>query len=118
MFSSTVCRSCIRESDVISSRDPVVLTDQEDRIIAILAGQPADDESFSQVIVGTEAVMATVAPTIRARGCGICRGKDWVKQCRKCRERRGDFKAISVGVSYGGGQIVRTCFLLFLVGFF
>ena len=56
-------------------------------------------------------MMATVAPSIRGRGCGICRDKPWARQCLKCRERRGDFKTVSVGVSYGGGQTV--CFLGF-----
>ena len=101
---------CFALSDVITTRDPVIVTDQEDRIIAVLAGQPTSDESFGQVIAGVEAAMSIVAPTIRARGCGNCRDQDWVKQCRKCRERRGDFKAISVGVSYGGGQTVRSRF--------
>lgn len=76
----------------------------------MLAGAPTDDASFKEAIKGTEAVMAAVAPTIRSRGCGVCRGRSWAEQCRKCRERRGDFKAISVGVSYGGGQTVRTFF--------
>lgn len=52
--------------------------------------------------------MAEVAPSIRGRGCGACRGKTWTAQCRPCRERRGDFKAISIGVSYGGGQTVSV----------
>ena len=103
----------VPDTDVITFRDPVVITDEGDRIIAILAGQPIDDESFSEVISGTEAVMASVAPSIRARGCSSCRNKAWTEQCQKCRERRGDFKAISVGVSYGGGQTVWVLFLLF-----
>ena len=99
------CR--VFQTSDVTRRDSLVIADEEDRIIGVFIGAPSGDTSFSEAIAGVEAVMAEVAPSIRGRGCSGCRSKSWASQCRACRERRGDFKAISVGVSYGGGQTVR-----------
>ena len=39
--------------------------------------------------------------------CRNCRDADWADCCPKCRNRRGDYKSLTVGVSHGGGQPVR-----------
>ena len=42
--------------------------------------------------------------------CNACMSKKPEDFCKKCKNRRGDFRAMSVGFSYGGGQTVRVCF--------
>ena len=40
--------------------------------------------------------------------CNPCKGKNSSEYCKPCTNRRGDFRALSFGVSYGGGQTVST----------
>ena len=72
--------------------------DQEKRIIAALVGQP-DDLEWSKVIDAAAAVMQEVQQL--GTGERLFSEKHWD-------HRRGEFLAIPVGVSFGGGQTVST----------
>ena len=84
----------------------MVIVDAQDRIIGALAGAPNDEEDFDAFIHDVEAVLNRTAPTVKVRKCAPCQSKAWENQCGRCRERRGDFKTLSIGISYGGGQTV------------
>ena len=86
----------------------MVLVDAEERIIGALAGAPRDQEDFNGVISDVETLLNATAPGVKTRKCGPCKDRGWDDQCRKCRERRGNFKTLSVGISYGGGQTVSN----------
>lgn len=68
---------------------PAVILDQEDRIIAALAGRPHANH-WDQLTHEFSQLLQEVTTKIRPTHC----------------ERRGNFTALSVGVSYGGGQLV------------
>ena len=98
------------KSDLCSHSERVVLVDADDRIIGALAGAPRDQEDFKEVISEVEALLDVTAPTVKARTCGPCKDKVWDDQCRKCRQRRGKFSTLSIGISYGGGQTVSNLY--------
>lgn len=97
---------CFTKSKLRFHSERMVLVDADDRIIGALAGSPRDQDDFKEIIGDVESLLHATGPRVRARQCGPCKGKDWDNQCRKCRERRGKFKTLSVGISYGGGQTV------------
>lgn len=70
------------------------LVDRNDVILAILAGRPAD-AGWDGVIGSAEAALKTAGEKIR----------------KTKSNPRGPFKAVSVGMSFGGGQKVRGCSL-------
>jgi len=72
------------------SRTPTPIIDREGRVVAILAGRPADD---SWDALSTEAAEALE----EARRCCNVPAKDG-------RHRRGHFLALRCGVSHGSGQ--------------
>jgi hypothetical protein len=74
--------------------------DKDRRIIAVLVGRP-DDPEWSEVVDGAAAVMRAV------QQLGI--GED-LFSVEQLDHRHGEFLAIPVGVSFGGGQTVRAVF--------
>jgi hypothetical protein len=78
---------------LISSRTPQPIVDQLDRIIAILAGQPRDSEGWSKT-------HEAAAEDIRMAGDSCSFTEDQTDH------RRGKFRALTRGVSLGGGQTV------------
>ena len=70
-------------------RNPTAIVDQEDRIITVLAGRP-HDEGWDHVHMRMSAMLEAAAGDVRVS--------------RK--DRRGNFIALSTGVSHGGGQMV------------
>ncbi|KAF7968246.1 hypothetical protein HWV62_31537 [Athelia sp. TMB] len=79
-------------------RKPVVILDDEDRIIAVLVGRPlakpGDPDDWDQVVAGLERAIAKLK-----RSCTLRKGD---KQ-----HRRGPHPARAFGISHGGGQTVR-----------
>ena len=74
------------------------LTDEDDRVIAVFVGPPSGDDTWPNVVEGARAAMADAKRNIRFSG----------KQ-----DRRGEFKTVATGLSYGGGQMVSISFFLF-----
>lgn len=74
--------------------------DSEGRIIGLLAGRPRGEE-WDQVVAG-----ATKAIERTAKKCSFSEGE--------AKGRRGVFAALSVGISFGGGQTVGTLCLILL----
>jgi hypothetical protein len=70
--------------------------DSEGRIVAVLVGQP-DDPEWVYVIGDAVKVMQDV----REQGAAMDLFSD-----KSLNHRRGEFLAIPVGVSFGGGQMV------------
>lgn len=89
-----------------------MLVDSEQRIVAVLAGQPVGDDSWLECMAQVEEAMTTAAGRITLRMCGNCRNKGWDERCSKCRNRRGDFKSVTAGISYGNGQKAWMSFWL------
>jgi hypothetical protein len=88
------------QAPFLPSRDPHLILDKDDRIIAFLAGRPEGtswDASMADAVVLLEEFRAC-EPTLAQKG-----------------DRRGSFLAVAKGVSFGGGQKVRrTLSTLFL----
>ena len=76
-------------------RDVLVITDDEDRIVGFGVPPPADEDSQ---VPWRQTVQDFVQASIEAR--------DHLARARKRRDRRGPFRTIAVGISYGGGQTV------------
>lgn len=74
----------------ISYREAVPITDKDGRVIAVLAGQPDDP--------GWDEVHQSAADSLDA-----CRGK-----MKQGTHRRGRYPMLSSGISFGGGQTVRS----------
>lgn len=72
--------------------EPILLVDDDDRIIAVLAGRPIGDGTWEGVVREFDATMKVAHNELR-----------FGKRC----DRRGNFRTIATGVSYGGGQTVR-----------
>lgn len=81
-----------RLPDPLLVRTPTAIVDQEDRVITVLAGRPQGPD-WDAVHKGMSDVLEDLPVNIQGR--------------RK--ERRGSFVSLSTGISYGGGQTVRTC---------
>jgi len=73
-----------------------LILDKEGRIIAVLVGQP-DDPKWIDVVGDAAEVM----PEVQRLGIDMELFAD-----KNLRHRRGEFLAIPVGVSFGGGQTV------------
>lgn len=79
------------------------MLDKEERIIAVLVGQP-DDPQWSDTIDAATGVMQEVEQL----------GGSMDLFAEKClHHRRGEFLAIPAGVSFGGGQMVLVWHRLF-----
>ena len=86
-------------------RSPILLVDQEDRILAVLVGRPADvpgrprwEDTHDEALVA----MHTLEDDIRW-------GRNEALPTlpgSKGKNRRGKYRAVNVGPSYGGGQNV------------
>ena len=81
-----------------SSRKTLLIVDKEGRIIAALVGQP-DDPEWRYVIDNATNIMQEV----QQLGAAVDLFSD-----SSMDHRRGEFLAIPVGVSFGGGQTVRA----------
>lgn len=71
---------------------PMVLTSKDNEIFAALPGRPVNDPTWDATTKGVVAAM---------------RRAEMRLHFSKKRDRRGPFKTIASGVSYGGGQKVR-----------
>ena len=76
--------------DSVFHREAIPIIDKEDRIIAVLAGQPDDP--------GWDAVHQSATDLLDG-----CRGK-----MKQGTHRRGRYPMLSSGISFGGGQTVRS----------
>lgn len=74
----------------IRSSHPI--TDHSGRVIAVLAGQP-DDPTWNTVNEDASNLLEDLRPK-----CKLTK--------EQCQHRRGKFPALSIGISYGGGQQV------------
>ncbi len=72
-------------------RSPIGLTDAEGRLFGVFVGPPAGDSTWAQVTAGVRVAMQHAKQRLRFK---------------KKLDRRGRFKTIAVGLSYGGGQTV------------
>ncbi|TFK61702.1 hypothetical protein BDN72DRAFT_777948, partial [Pluteus cervinus] len=81
-------------------RIPHTILDDQDRIVAVLVGRPRDPE-WGEVMVDA----ARTCTQVREAG-----ERDGLFKDEHTSHRRGDFTAISLGASYGGGQTVRDLF--------
>ena len=84
--------------------------------MAILAGKPANDETWMKAMDEATKVMMEKKGELRLL-CNPCKKKRPEDYCKGCLNRRGDFKAMSVGLSYGGGQTVGLL-IVYLATFF
>lgn len=76
----------------IITRTPLGLVDSAGRVIGVFVGPPTGDPTWPAVMKGVEAALAEAKRTLRFS---------------KKQDRRGTFKTIAAGLSYGGGQTVR-----------
>ncbi|KAI0795175.1 hypothetical protein BC629DRAFT_1286708, partial [Irpex lacteus] len=68
---------------------PLGLVDSAGRVIGVFVGPPTGDPTWPAVMKGVEAALAEAKRTLRFS---------------KKQDRRGTFKTIAAGLSYGGGQ--------------
>lgn len=84
-------------------RTPVLIIDCEGRIVVILAGRPNDDD-WDESMERLQGVLANASESLDFGGYNSLpapsRGP--------AENRRGGYKTVAVGVSYGGGQRVRV----------
>lgn len=87
----------------VCSRTPHTLIDQKKRMLCMLVGRPSDPNWMSDVVEPA----AQMLDDIRLEGDAM---GAW--SAKQLNARRGDFVSITSGVSYGGGQQVRSglCF--------
>lgn len=77
-------------------------------LTVVLAGRPVGDSSWQvEVVDPVDEALAQAESEVKTTYCKDCNGPLWDDRCAKCRNRRGDFKHLNVGVSFGGGQQVR-----------
>ena len=69
-----------------------MISDSLGRVVAVLAGRPIGDKTWDDTVCGVRLAMSTAKAALKFKN--------------KC-DRRGPFRTIAVGVSYGGGQRVR-----------
>lgn len=81
-----------RSHGPLSIRTTLGITDKDGRVICVFAGGPSGDASWSGVVQGAQVAMADAKRRLRFSGK---------------RDRRGEFQTIAMGLSYGGGQMVR-----------
>ena len=74
-------------------RQPTVITSADGRIFAALPGRPLNDATWEETTKGFVDTLATAERKLKFRSK---------------RDRRGWFKTIASGISYGGGQRVRV----------
>jgi hypothetical protein len=74
-------------------RTPTPIADTQKRIVAMLGGMPRAEEGWMGVCAQAEADLATV------------RSRCTFSSQQKC-HRRGEFPALAIGISFGGGQKV------------
>ncbi|KAJ7610348.1 hypothetical protein FB45DRAFT_761241 [Roridomyces roridus] len=84
-------------------RDPLLIVDQDGRIIAVFVGKPDDPDWDENVIPGVAAAME------EALRDGV---DDGVFSAENLTHRRGNFYTLTSGVSFGGGQKVKPGNLL------
>ncbi len=84
-------------------REAIPVADDEGRVITVLAGQPEDPD--------WESVHTSASDLLeQSRGKCTFSQKQW-------KHRRGCYSALSVGISFGGGQTVRNSTLPQSVGY-
>lgn len=90
-----------------------MLEDACGRIFAVLAGKPTGDPTWiNEVEPEVDEVLVQAEAEVRTTTCKTCKGPAWKDRCADCRNWRGDFKCLNVGVSFGNGRTVSFLFLL------
>ena len=89
------------------TRTPKVVVDAQGRIVVAMAGRPKKEVSWGKSMDGLEDFLAETKEKMRLV-CESCRTKSPDEHCKACSNRRGDFRAVSFGLSFGGGQSVRS----------
>ena len=80
-------------------RTTLGLVDTSDRVVVIFVGPPAGDVTWHSVHEGVRVALADAKRRMRFT---------------QRRDRRGTFKTVAAGLSYGGGQRVRESLILLI----
>lgn len=70
-----------------------------------MAGQPKDREGWGKAMDRLARLFMLQKERMKLI-CEACKKKDPSQYCKQCLNRRGDFRALSFGLSFGGGQKV------------
>ncbi|KAI0309043.1 hypothetical protein OF83DRAFT_1072616, partial [Amylostereum chailletii] len=89
-------------SRLTSPRTPYAILDEQDRVIAVLLGRPLDGDEQSPE-QRWDVAMARLAALLEEERSRV----EETFQGEMGHHRRGDYAALSFGLSYGGGQKVR-----------
>lgn len=81
---------------------PLLLTDRNQQVVAIFAGFPVEDKTWGECVDGVQAAINTLGKELRF-GANRCLPKP---SNGSGENRRGGFKTVAVGISFGGGQTV------------
>ena len=84
--------SVLQHADIVDSQ-PTVLTSKEGRLFSALPGRPLNDPTWDETTAGVEAALQRAEMRLQFRN-------KW--------DRRGAYKTIASGISYGGGQKVGS----------
>ena len=71
------------------------MVDKEGRILIMLAGSPKDEADWKNACARCAALLE------ETRGSYV--------EAKDANKRRGDYASVSAGISFGGGQKVRSC---------
>lgn len=81
--------------------------DKKGRVLFVLGGRPAADDWEDDM---KDALVALIeAEEEMELTCRVCKSRPPEQYCSRCVNRRGSFRAASVGMSIGGGQKVSRC---------
>ncbi len=70
-----------------------------------MVAMPKSDKTWMPAMEEAAQTLMEKKPQFRL-ACSSCQFKRPEDFCKGCKNRRGNFRALSVGVSYGGGQKV------------
>lgn len=97
--------SCFRIVLSITFREQIAFVDAGGRFLVVLGGMPKDENSWKKTTTAAYKAMDEQQQGMRLT-CDPCKKKTPENYCKPCHNRRGDFRAVSVGLSFGGGQRV------------
>ncbi len=87
------------------------LEDTQGRLFMVMAGRPVDDPNWPVVMKGVDDAFVEAEEEAHSGLCKTCQGLSWEDHCSKCFNRRGPFKCIDVGVSFGNGRKVSLAYI-------